>query len=31
VILDVEGSKAEEERIKRDYRLPSMRRLDGAQ
>lgn len=28
VILDVEGSKAEEERIKRDYRLPSLRRLD---
>jgi len=31
VILDVEGSKAEEERIKRDYRLPSLRRLDDAQ
>ena len=30
VILDVEGSKAEEERIKRDYRLPSLRQLDAA-
>lgn len=29
VILDVEGSKAEEERIKRDYRLPALRQLDG--
>ncbi len=31
VVLDVEGSKAEEERIKRDYRLPSLRQLDGAE
>jgi S1-C subfamily serine protease len=31
VILDVEGSKAEEERIKRDYRLPSLRQLNGAE
>lgn len=31
IVLDVEGSKAEEERIKRDYRLPSLRQLDGAQ
>ena len=30
IVLDVEGSKAEEERIKRDYRLPSMRQIDGA-
>lgn len=27
IILDVEGSKAEEERIKRDYRLPTLRQL----
>ena len=31
VVLDVEGSKAEEERIQRDYRLPSLRQLDGAE
>jgi len=31
IVLDVEGSKAEEERIKRDYRLPSLRQLDGAE
>ena len=31
VILDVEGSKTEEERIKRDYRIPSLRQLDGAE
>lgn len=30
IVLDVEGSKAEEERIKRDYRLPTLRQLDGA-
>lgn len=29
VVLDVEGSKAEEERIRRDYRLPALRQLDG--
>jgi len=31
IVLDVEGSKAEEERIKRDYRLPALRQLDGAE
>ena len=31
VVLDVEGSKTEEERIQRDYRLPSLRQLDGAE
>jgi len=30
IVLDVEGSKAEEERIKRDYRLPSLRQLPPA-
>jgi hypothetical protein len=30
IVLDVEASKAEEERIKRDYRLPAMRQLDPA-
>lgn len=28
VVLDVEGSKAEEERIQRDYRLPVLRQLN---
>ena len=28
IVLDVEGSKAEEERIQRDYRIPSLRHLD---
>jgi hypothetical protein len=31
LVLDVEGSKTEEERIKRDYRLPSLRQLNGAE
>ena len=31
VVLDVEGSKTEEERIQRDYRLPSLRQLEGAE
>jgi S1-C subfamily serine protease len=29
IVLDVEASKTEEERIKRDYRLPTMRQIDG--
>ena len=31
LVLDVEGSKTEEERIKRDYRLPSLRQLNGTE
>ena len=31
VVLDVEASKAEEERIKTEYRLPSLRQLEGAE
>jgi len=31
VVLDVEASKAEEERLKAEYRLPALRQLEGAE